>query len=74
MTIEGEEGFRTGLQRWSYLEDLRGGVLPDGTQRIGRGEVGAQMPLRLPTLPSHPGSSVVWVRRRELHGLERSAE
>ena len=39
------------------LEDHRGGVLPDGTQRIGRGEVGAQTPLRLPSLPSetsHP--------------------
>ena len=45
------------LQRVSILEDLRGGVLPDGTQRIGRGEVGAQLPLRLPSLPSetsHP--------------------
>ncbi len=34
-----------------------GGVLPDGTQRIGRGEVGAQTPLLLPSLPSetsHP--------------------
>ena len=57
MTIEGGDGFRTGVQRWGILEDLRGGVLPDGTQRIGRGEVGAQTPLRLPSLPSetsHP--------------------
>jgi len=37
-----------------------GGVLPDGTQRIGRGEVGAQTPLLLPSLPSetsHPPHS-----------------
>ena len=46
-----------------------GGVLPDGTQRIGRGEVGAQTPLRLPSLPSetsHPPHSSrlcdCWVR------------
>ncbi len=40
-----------------YTKTLVGGVLPDGTQRIGRGEVGAQTPLRLPSLPSetsHP--------------------
>ena len=33
----GGNGFRTGVQRWGFLEDLRGGVLPDGTQRIGEG-------------------------------------
>ena len=40
-----------------FTKTLVGGVLPDGTQRIGRGEVGAQTPLRLPSLPSetsHP--------------------
>ncbi len=40
-----------------FFYDHRRGVLPDRTQRIGRGEVGAQLPLRLPSLPSetsHP--------------------
>ena len=40
-----------------FSKTFEGGVLPDGTQRIGRGEVGAQSPLRLPSLPSetsHP--------------------
>ncbi|MBQ3178593.1 MAG: hypothetical protein IJB52_12310, partial [Clostridia bacterium] len=33
-----------------FTKTLVGGVLPDGTQRIGRGEVGAQTPLLLPSL------------------------
>ena len=56
MTIEREMVLYC-LQRWDFLYDHRGGVLPDGTQRIGRGEVGAQTPLLLPSLPSetsHP--------------------
>ncbi len=37
MTIVGEFFFWFCSQRVGILEDLRGGVLPDGTQRIGEG-------------------------------------
>jgi len=57
MTIEREMVFASAYSGNVFSMTIEGGVLPDGTQRIGRGEVGAQLPLRLPSLPSetsHP--------------------
>ncbi len=57
MTIGGGFSFASAYSGVVGTMTIVGGVLPDGTQRIGRGEVGAQTPLRLPSLPSetsHP--------------------
>ena len=76
MTIEGEDGFRTGVQRFSIFYDHRGGVLPDGTQRIGEegdsrsGAASSLLPYppRPPT-PS-PLTGLVWVRSHILRKVE----
>ena len=76
MNIEGEEGFRTGVQRWCFLEDLRGGVLPDGTQRTREGgncrSGAASSPLPCPPRPPTPPplTGLVWVRTNILRKVE----
>ena len=64
------------LQRVSILEDLRGGVLPDGTQRIGEegdcrsGAASSLLPYppRPPTPP--PLTGLVWVVTNMLRKVE----
>ena len=64
------------LQRVGILEDLRGGVLPDGTQRIGEegdcrsGAASSLLPYppRPPTPP--PLTGLVWVRTNILRKVE----
>ena len=74
---KGKRAFASAYSGDVYTKTLVGGVLPDGTQRIGRGEVGAQMPLRLPSLPSetsHPPLSSrlckVWASSPEVTWLK----
>ena len=70
------DGFRTGVQRVSWYDDHRRGVLPDGTQRIGEegdcrsGAASSLLPYppRPPT-PS-PLTGLVWVRTNILRKVE----